>query len=293
MDTRKIVAVILSLGLLAASCGEPAGTRSTPEGSPSETVAPLSDDQLYEGTGLVYEDPKGTILCLGGVNDSLPPQCGGPKLRGWSWKGLDYDEAAGARWGTYTVRGTYVDGVFTLEGEPQVPEPYDGDGDSIVAPCDEPAGGWEMPEPERTTEEDRMNAIRAAEAEPDSSGVWIDYIEQPMGEEEMQPWGTNIILVLAFTGEAERHEVEAREHWGGALCIWIMDRTEKELATIQRELGEGWPEEMGIETTWSDRDITMGIVHIGVIVSTPAFEAEVDERYGDAVVVRPALHPVD
>ncbi len=107
---------------------------------------------------------------------------------------------------------------------------------------------------------------------------------EPRTEEEAQARGENIILVLSFTGDAERHEDEARLHWGGALCIWVHDRTEAELGRIQAELSSGWPEEMGIETTWSDRDITAGTVSIGVIVSTPAFEAEVAERYGVGAV---------
>jgi hypothetical protein len=116
---------------------------------------------------------------------------------------------------------------------------------------------------------------------------------EPQTEEEMQAHGENIILVLSFTGDPERHEDEARVHWGGPLCIWVHDRTEAELGRIQTELGGGWPEEMGIETTWSDRDVTIGTVSIGVIVSTPAFEAEVVERYGmDTVRVVPALRPI-
>ncbi|MGI8407354.1 MAG: hypothetical protein ACR2L3_02445, partial [Actinomycetota bacterium] len=110
----------------------------------------------------------------------------------------------------------------------------------------------------------------------------------------MAPPGENIVLVLAFTVEADRHEAGAREHWGGALCIWIQDRTEAELASIQRSMGEPWIPKMGIETTFSDRDITIGTVIIGVIVTTPEFEAELARRYGEGVVkVVPALRPVD
>jgi hypothetical protein len=232
---------------------------------------------------------------LGSIEESAPPQCGGPTIRGWSWAGLDFDESGGTRWGSFTLRGTYIDGVFTLTGEPEEPEPYVDDGDdAITAPCPEPANGWEIPDPERTGEEDRLAATRSAEAQPDYSGAWIDYINEPSDEEEMQPWGENIVLVLAFTGEAERHEAEAREHWGGALCVWIHDRTDAELGSIQKALGDPWIADMGIETTFSDRDVTMGTVMVGVIVSTPEFEAELVRRYGEGVVqVFPALRPVD
>lgn len=288
-----VLAVVASV-----SCGEEPRTSGAAPGrgerSP-EHVDDLPEDQIYEATGLVLDDGEKSILCVGGATDSAPPQCGGPELRGWSWKGLEFDESGGTRWGTFTVRGTYVDGVFTLKGEPVEPEPFEGDGTPIEAPCPEPEDGWSIPDPARTEERHRLAAIRQAEAQEDFAGAWIDYIVEPRDEQEMQPWGENIVLVLAFTGDLERHEVDAREHWGGALCVWVKDRTEKELGKIQRELSDGWPEEeFGIETTWSDRDITSGTVSLGLIVSTPGFEAEVERRYGaHTVVLRPALHPVD
>lgn len=282
----------LALTLLAfTSCGEPTlTTQSNPAPSPTDSAQTPSKDQLYEGTGLVLDDEGAPTLCLGTVMDSLPPQCDGPDLRGWSWDGLESDEASGTRWGRFTVRGTYVDGVFTVKGTPTEPKPYEEG--SSESPCPEPAGGWSISDPSRTSEEDRLAATRAAESQPDFAGAWIDYIVEPQTEEEALV-DENIALVLAFTDDAERHEDEAREHWGGALCIWINDRTYKELKGIQEELGGGWPEEFGTETTWSSIDIKAGIVELGVIVSTPAFEAELDERYGEnAVEVHPALQPV-
>lgn len=291
---------MLTLGLIAlvlgsVSCGEePLGT-GTQRGEGASLAEEPPEDQIYEATGLVLDDGEELVLCVGSVADSLPPQCGGPELRGWSWDGLEFDEAGGTRWGRFTVRGTYVDGVFTLKGQPVEPEPFEGDGDPIDAPCPEPDGGWAIPDPDRTEERHRLAATRQAEDQSDFAGAWIDYIVEPTDEEEMQPWGENIVLVLAFTGDPERHETEAREHWGGALCVWVKDRTEEELETIQDELSDGWPEEeFGIETTFSSIDITAGTVELGVVVSTPAFEAELEDRYGSlAVVLRPALHPVD
>lgn len=94
---------------------------------------------------------KGPVFCLSGVEDSLPPGCGGPNIRGWSWAGLEFEEAGGTRWGEFTLRGTYVDGIFTVKGEPHEPEPYTGTtDDAITAPCPQPAEGWEIPDRERT-----------------------------------------------------------------------------------------------------------------------------------------------
>lgn len=283
----RILAAVL-VTVLAAACGEE--PESAPEsrsaGSPSadpSPQAPLPKDQLYEGTGVVVDNPgEKPIICLSGVEETAPPRCDpGTKLRRWSWEGMTFDELGGSRWGTFTVQGTYIVGVFTLKGEPEVPEPYvrgDGDDESSV-PCPH-EGRWPAPDPERTSSEDRAAAIRAARAQPDHAGAWI---------------GDHVVLVLAFTGDAERHEAEAREHWGGPLCIWIMEHSNRELGQIQRDVSDGkWTEDFGVETTWSDRDVTTGIVMIGVIASTPEFEAELERRYGPGVVeVHPALHPVE
>lgn len=290
MGSRITSGLAMTL-LLFAACGEPTVTTgSDPSASPSPVASAYPRDQLYEGRGLVFQDGEKVALCLGGSTDSIPPHCDERKIRGWSWKGLEYDEMGNVRWGTYTMRGTYIDRVFALKSTPLVPEPYQGGDEG--SPCPEPAEGWVIPDPARTREDDLHAARRAAEAQSDFAGVWIDYIIDPRDEEEMQPWGENIVLVLAFTGDPERHEAEAREHWGGALCIWLNDRTEKELTDIRGELG-GLAEEFGIEPTWSDLDVQAGVIQFGAIVSSPAFEAELAERYGDAVEVYPALRPVD
>jgi hypothetical protein len=299
MALRVLAALLVSIS--AAACAEgPAEPRSGSAGSSSTDPLPkdpLPRDQLYEGAGLVIDAPgEKPILCLGSATDSAPPICEGPgtPLRRWSWDGLAFDESGGTRSGTFIVRGTYIDGVFTTKEEPREPEPYHGEGDDIVAPCPEPEGGWVVPDSERTREEDRLAATNAAEEQPDHAGTWIDYIVEPTDEQEMQPWGDNIVLVLAFTGDPERHEAEAREHWGGALCIWINDHTYRELRRIQRDFSDRWTKQFGVETTWSDVDVQVGTVQIGVIVSTPEFQAELERRYGKyAVDVFPALHPVE
>jgi hypothetical protein len=290
VKSRRGVFILILALLVPTSCGAPTVTsQSDPAPSPTDFARSPSKDQLYEGTGLVLDDGD-PLICFGGSTDSAPPQCEGPELRGWTWDGLEFDEMAGTKWGRFTVRGTYVDRVFTLKGIPTEPKPYEEG--SSKSPCPEPAGGWSIPDPSRTSEEDRLSATRAAESQPDFAGAWIDYIVEPQTEEEALA-GENVALILAFTGDAERHEDEAREHWGGALCIWTNNRTYKDLKRIQEELGGGWPEEFGIETTWSGIDIKAGMVELGAIISTPAFEAELGERYGEnAVKVHPALQPV-
>lgn len=58
----------------------------------------------------------GPQLCVGGVAESLPPQCSGVDLLGWSWDDHagDFDERAGVRWGEFMVTGDYSPGDDTL-----------------------------------------------------------------------------------------------------------------------------------------------------------------------------------
>jgi hypothetical protein len=153
-------------------------------------------------------------------------------------------------------------------------------------PCDEPAGGWVSPDPARTTDDDRVAAMRVAEDAPDSAGFWID---EGGGE------GGVTVIVAAFTGDPAAHEADLRAAWGGPICLVRHDRTQAELSRIQRELSDpAVAEQLGIETTWSATDVLENHVEQGVIVATDEARAAVVARYGEgAVELVPALVPVD
>jgi hypothetical protein len=57
----------------------------------------------------------GAELCLGGVEESLPPQCSGPRLVGWDWSehAGDFEHRGGVRWGDFQVTGSFADGEMT------------------------------------------------------------------------------------------------------------------------------------------------------------------------------------
>jgi len=51
------------------------------------------------GVGTVLDDGDGPELRLGGVAESLPPQCGGTKVLGWDWADIeDQESLAGTTW---------------------------------------------------------------------------------------------------------------------------------------------------------------------------------------------------
>jgi hypothetical protein len=284
------LAALLVVSLLVAGCSddEPVavGTRGDPVGGP------------LTGTATVLESPEhGPQLCLGGVADSLPPQCGGPDIVGWDWDDATGEESAnGTTWGDYTVVGTWADGTFTLTEPPRAPEARDDEpaAPDASTPCPEPAGGWAVVDASTTTQAAQDAAMAAAQSQEDFSGAWVDQSINPsyadgevsVGDEPAMNDPAHLIVNVRFTGDVARHERELRALWGGALCVSEGRRTEAELRRIQDELGDR------DDLIWSSTDVIEEQVELGVVVDD-GVQAEMDATYGDGVVdVQPALTPV-
>lgn len=264
------------LAIVAVACGDRA-----PAGDPSRDDVPTR----YRATATVIDDAKrGPVLCVGGVAESLPPQCGGVPLDGWDWDLVEGEESrSGERWGDFTVEGTYDGERFTvLSAGPAEPPPPEPPIDWTA--CDEPAGGWPIPDPSLVSEDDLVATMQAARHRDGFAGFWID---QGGG-----PGGVTIVNV-AFTGDLEVHEAEIRETWGGPICMIEHARTEAELRRVQRELSDpAIAEELGIQATWSATNVLENHVEQGVIVATDEARAAIVERYGEgAVELFPALIP--
>lgn len=107
-----VLTPVLALGLGACAVdADRTTTISDPPPRPSSV--PAADGEVVTAwPALVIDDGEDTEICLGPVAESYPPQCSGPELRDWDWAAHDgdYDEAAGQRFGTFLVRGTW-DGV--------------------------------------------------------------------------------------------------------------------------------------------------------------------------------------
>jgi hypothetical protein len=284
---RIAALVVVSLAAVACSDDQPVEVGAADGRSPEEVLT---------GTATVLESAEhGPQLCLGGVLDSLPPQCGGPDIVGWDWADAAGEESAdGTTWGEYTVVGTYANGVFTVTEPPRAPEPRDEPSQvSSDTPCPEPAGGWRVADAATTTQATQDATIAAAQVAADFSGAWVDQSINPVyadgeltdGEEGSVNDPTALILNLRFTGDVERHETELRPLWGGSLCVSEGQFTEEELLQIQQELDDRY------DLLWSSGDTIGERVEVGVIVAE-GLQAEVDARYGEGVVhVQPALTP--
>jgi hypothetical protein len=199
----------------------------------------------------VLDGGDGAELCLGGVMDSYPPQCGGPSLVGWDWADHDgdFEKAFGVRWGDFMVTGTFDGQSLTPSDvvpaaefeEPDHPVQPDEHG----TPCPEPEGGWRVLDPGLTTDETLQATMMSASRLDGYADSWVDQSLNPLSDEDITPEhadGMNdpslLIINVRVTHDAEAAEAELREGWGGSLCVSTAQHTEKELRRIQDELNE-------------------------------------------------------
>lgn len=286
---RLLGAVVGSFVLILSACGD--------ESAPDTTSG--TGEQTYTATATVLESPDhGPQLCLGGVNESLPPQCGGPDITNWDWSDLESESASGTTWGTYTVVGTYDGTAFTLTEPAQPPSsiPNTEPPSNLGTPCEEPDGGWAVTNEATATEEGMNAAITYANEQSEFAGVWLDQsINEELADasddeiEDIANDPTRLVLNVAFTSNLEQHEAKLREFWGGALCVVQADHTELQLRAIQQELHEEYD---GLLS--SGVDTPAGRVQVSVILDDGSLQAELDDRYGEGViVVTSALQPVE
>lgn len=245
----------------------------------------------YQGNGMVLQPGDDAAeLCLGAIAASYPPQCGGIPITNWDWDAVEKEErASGTTWGSYHVVGTYDGASFTVEeAGDSVPSAEDPT-DPFASPCPEPDGGWAGTDATRTSEEDRLAAVKLAEDQPDHTASWIDYIDRdPLDPEHPGPY----ILVLGFTGDLERHRADAARLWGGPLCVIQQSRPFGALKSIQRGLEEVTAE-IGIGYLGSGIDVMRNQVYLATVIATPELEAALAARFGEgAVRIEPELHPV-
>jgi hypothetical protein len=253
------------------------------------------------GAATVLEDrDHGPQLCLGGVLDSYPPQCGGPDLIGWDWDAVSgSEEASGVRWGEYVVIGAYDPAAdsLTLTRPAVHADDYDGtefdqpDEDVWTTPCDEPVGGWKVVDPSLTTEESMSRALERASRRDDYAGAWIDQSINPaaqgdIGAEDETDLNdpAKLILNIAVTSNPGVAEAELRDIWGGALCVSRAEHTEAEMRAIQDEITRT----QGMVSASSSVDRA----DLEVIWNDGTLQQEMDDRYGAGlVIVTSALRP--
>jgi hypothetical protein len=301
----KIVLALAAV-LALAGCGDRTGTPpgATDATSPvaSPTAVPSATDPLTTPWPVtVLDDGDGAELCLGGVADSLPPQCSGPPLAGWDWSEYDgdYEQRSGVRWGEFVVTGTFdgtaitpTDVVAAADVEPP-DDPVVGS--EFETPCPEPAGGWVAVDPTKAGQADMDRAFARASRLDGYAASFVDTSRDERSFEEMDrdaaaghddvsTWIVNVRVV----GDAGAAQDAIREVWGGPLCVVSGgDHTDAELGRIQEALTDV-PGFSG-----SGRD-TSGVVEVAVVYDDGTLQRWADEEYGRGVVqVSSALVPAE
>lgn len=228
------LAPLAALALLAA-CGAPGTGSGSGTGDDASSVSSPTATE-YGAHVFVIETPDGgPQLCLGGVAESYPPQCGGPALVNLDWDDVaDRESASGVTWGSGYAVGTYDGETFTLT-RPVAPEAPD----AVVPDAPEPEYGPLCADPFRGAEDAPDPAtfspadggaqgalVTAAQALP---GFVTSYVSD--GAVEFN------VIVSTAEGDAEVAHAALREVWGGWLCVDAQDLpTASEVAAAQEAL---------------------------------------------------------
>lgn len=237
-------------------------------GAPSDQMAGSGsgsgDDSTYATFTTMLQPAQDAPpeLCLGGVAESYPPQCGGLELIGLDWDDVaDAETASGVTWGTGWVVGSYDGeaGTFTLT-EPVSAEPPAG----VTVPEEEPLEFAPLcDDPYRGGDESFEGSPEAAAAQEEllAAATALDgYITVYVSD------GASEFNVLV-QGDAEAAHAQLREVWAGWLCVATGNgASEADLSAAQQAVHE----ELGDLVLGSGGGGVDGIFHVSVVVADEA-----------------------
>jgi hypothetical protein len=267
-----IATVVVAVAVVASR-----GDDGTKIDTGATTTSPVAGPsaQEYAGNITVLESPEhGSQLCTR-VKDSYPPQCGGADINGWDWESVDTEESAnGTTWGTFYVRGTWADGVFTVTRDATGPVPVpSGRKFDFTTPCEEL----------RTDDPDAVVPIESApvtiDQDPEYAGAWWD-----------SRYG---VYNVAFTGHIDEHEAAIRAEYDGRLCVVQFEYSDSELLLAREQLMSVSSRPPGVVIGGTGIDTVGNRVSVDVLVGDPATEAWVrDHLPGVPHVLHAALVPI-
>ncbi|WP_051247276.1 hypothetical protein [Nocardioides halotolerans] len=300
---------VVLLAALVGGCGDEVGSRasSEPPGAPTTTqtttqastppgrptAVPAAAGEVTTVVPVtVLDDGGGAELCLGGVLDSYPPQCGGPRLVAWDWADHDgqYDTSGDVRWGDFVVTGTF-DGTSVTPSEVRAAAEVDDlpipeDDDEFATPCAEPAGGWQPTDPAKVSMDDFNTAMTTAEQLDGYAATWVDQSINPVyghvDTSSLADMGklndpALEVLNVTVTHDADAAERQLRAVYGGPLCVTVAAHSARELQSVAGDM-EGLPGVLsygpGIEQ-----------VEVSVTYDDGSYQAWADAAYGAGVVL--------
>ncbi|KGN37610.1 hypothetical protein [Knoellia subterranea] len=256
--------------------------------TPAPTVPITGPDDLLVGQGMLMQKVgDGPIeLCIGGVAESYPPQCGGPRIVGdVDWDTLKPERASGVTWTNAIWAVGHFDqtaNTFTLDRPLSLtptagvtpPTPADMDFPQL---CKDPYAGGRS----GAGSPEQQNALTMRLESLDGYiGSWVSD-------------GSSLFNVLV-RGDAEAVFAELRTVWPGGLCVEQRDLpTQSDVRAAQDALADM----AGGRLLSTGGDVTSGQLEVGVTVldrATRDAVLEAVEPWLDASQIRftAALQPL-
>lgn len=289
-----VLLLVLALTAVTAGCGtetradvRDSTVRSVEAGTavvPRPAAVPVVFGKFRTTTGVTVLDAgEGPMLCTSAVEESSPPRCSGHDLIAWNWADHAHQVAAGVRWiDGVELHGTF-DGIrFTVTGVTEWVDDAPPPATAFESPCTEPAGGWQVVDPDATSPTTLDVAMRWATTLDGHTGAWLT----------RSPRGTvgEAILNVTTTGDMVATETELRRVWGGMLCVAVAldGHSGAELGRVMTELST-LPVARGASLSAAP-----GLVTLEVLVDDGSIQRWVDAEYGTGtVVVSPLLERVE
>lgn len=285
MGMAVVLAVLGITGLAIRMMGD--GSDVVIDSTSTTSTLDGGTDRVYRGTVTVIDTGDNAVVCAGGVAESYPPQCGGPRLVGLEWSSIPWAESAnGVSWATMTIEIELDGDSLVLVGMPTEPEPSPGDEIDFTPPCEPPPGGWVWVDGPLTTPQDMDAAIAYANQQPDLSAIWVyNLLENP--EEADLTGRQEYVVVARFNGNLEKHEAAMRALWLGPLCVSLGEANSADLRDVQTELTDRAlageiPGLVGFG--FSHVDEMRGEVVLGALIADDHSDAWIAENYAGVPV---------
>lgn len=304
-------AVTMALAGCGSETAPPGGDRSTSTGdgafttteSASSSSSPVIDPgvELVAHGILMQREPSGDIeICIGGVAESLPPQCGGPTLEGeFDWGTVEARSQSGVTWtdDSYFAVGHYTAGeadegtiALTRSVSADPPEgftPPEFEDTGFPQLCDDPTA-------------DIADVDQAARTE--GSGGFDE--EQALQERlhtldgYVTSWVSDggPLMNVVVNSDPETARAALREVFQGPLCV------------VQRDLpseGDARAAQEALSAEWDDLQLlgagSGGVTGVPSAYVTLADQATVDRIHElvspwltpDQIVINSALQPLE
>ena len=230
------------------------------------------------------------MACVGPIDASLPPRCGGPELIGWEWPAESESSPDRTRWVSASFRARYdIDArTLTVVGDiSRSSEPTEAVG-HVPPPqrCEPPAGGW--PPVDQPGQMEAYGRLLQTRLERRAEVVAAAYLLRdgvPMVE----------IAVGPDVDAAALHD-ELAAIYPYPLCVWRsnglrLDEREAILSHFVAAMGSA-PDGMRVLTAGDDPGEAR--VEVSVEFDDGRFQAAADERWGaGAVRIESALVVLD